>query len=225
MTDHISTLLRPALRAIFLALFAAGSLAAVGYARAWLAPSDIEQMATTRGALVAQDPRQTEIDGAGFGFSRDGYHLTPVALFDATGVVLGRRGYPTGSDYPFSTLDLALGWGRLSDPSVLEGVTFYQGHRKLRWKIRKGAEISAEEVLHRSANIHIIAADPEVSRALQLVQTGDLIGLAGFLVNAHDGSRVWRTSLARNDTGEGSTEIMVVQSVDLDPLRATSTSR
>jgi hypothetical protein len=53
-----------------------------------------------------------------------------------------------------------------------------------------------------------------VARALRRAKTGQTIALRGYLVElrAADGWQ-WRSSLTREDTGDGSCELMYVQAV------------
>ena len=76
-----------------LALLAGMVLSAFGIFKAvdHFAPSDIDLMADTSGALVYQAPFQKVIPDTLFTFEAGGARLVPQALFDVTGVVLGKK--------------------------------------------------------------------------------------------------------------------------------------
>jgi hypothetical protein len=74
--------------------------------------------------------------------------------------------------------------------------------------------IPRREVETSSANMHLIPANDQVRQALDAISTGENIRLRGFLVEARaeDGWR-WRSSLTREDTGNGACEIILVTEV------------
>ena len=61
-----------------------------------------------------------------------------------------------------------------------------------------------------------LPADAGVRRALGRARVGQLVALDGYLVDANraDGWH-WRTSLTRDDTGDGACELFYVTSVDV----------
>jgi hypothetical protein len=66
--------------------------------------------------------------------------------------------------------------------------------------------------------MHMIPADASVAYRLQRVRVGDVVSLDGMLVEADkaNGWR-WRSSLARDDTGNGACELVYVQSLTIRP--------
>ena len=60
--------------------------------------------------------------------------------------------------------------------------------------------------------MHMIPADDSVARALKRVRVGDVVTLDGYLVEADKpGGWRWRSSLTRDDTGDGACEVVYVK--------------
>ncbi|HQO16731.1 MAG TPA: hypothetical protein PLG02_07185, partial [Methylotenera sp.] len=71
--------------------------------------------------------------------------------------------------------------------------------------------IPQRQIEIHSANMHIIPANDSVKRQLSNVRQGQLVKIKGLLIEARrpDGWR-WRSSLSREDTGNGACELMYV---------------
>jgi hypothetical protein len=75
-----------------------------------------------------------------------------------------------------------------------------------------------DQVIRHSANTHVIPASATVAARLDRVRlSGQVVHLSGFLVDGirDDGMRI-RTSLTRNDTGQGACEFLLVESVGVE---------
>lgn len=71
-----------------------------------------------------------------------------------------------------------------------------------------------DEITRSSANVHLIAADRAVTRALRGADAGQRITLRGYLVELRAaGGWHWKSSLRRDDSGDRSCELMYVQAV------------
>ncbi|MCM8813550.1 MAG: hypothetical protein NC924_06415 [Candidatus Omnitrophica bacterium] len=165
------------------------------------------------GVLAPEEPRQ-KIYAASQTVACNGYNLKLLASFDITAKVLSRRTYHGQRGDELSPLDLALGWGPMSDESILKDISISQYGRWYHWHVRQ-FPIPRREIEKHSANMHLIPATPELSRALQDIRTGQIVTLRGYLVEvtAPDGWR-WRSSLSREDTGAHSCEVMYVESLE-----------
>jgi hypothetical protein len=66
-----------------------------------------------------------------------------------------------------------------------------------------------------SANMHMILACDDIERRLKSIRAGNLMHIAGYLVEVtnKDGFR-WTSSLTRSDTGGGACELVWVDSLD-----------
>lgn len=165
------------------------------------------------GVLAAELPAQVDLDH-GARLQRSDVTLTTRAHFDITARVLSRRDYSGGADARLVPIDLALGWGRMSDSDVLAKIDISQSGRFYQWHVKE-FPIPRREIETSSANMHMIPASEDVRRKLDQVRQGELVHITGFLVDARrPGGWRWNTSLTRNDTGAGACELIYVESVD-----------
>jgi hypothetical protein len=107
---------------------------------------------------------------------------------------------------------LAVGWGPMSDSAVLEKLRITQDNRWYQWRA-DAYPIPLDEIARSSSNMHLIAADKQVERDMRRVRPGAVVRMRGYLVEARgkDGF-IWRSSLSRDDTGNGACELMWVES-------------
>lgn len=138
------------------------------------------------------------------------YVITPLADVEITAKVLGKENYWMGRESDISPVDLALGWGKMSDPAVLDHITISQSSRWYYWKTPK-FPIPRREIETQSANMHIIPANDYVRENLKAVEEGQHVKMRGNLVrvDANDGW-FWKSSLTRNDTGNHACELVYV---------------
>jgi len=179
---------------------------------AWFyANSDVPQ---PPGVLVTGEPQQ--IDILERSWTRGDARFTALAQFDVRARVLSTNHYSFDKQADLSPVDLALGWGRMSDSDVLANIKITQSGRFYFWGPRMGRDlpIPRNEVISHSANMHMIPADDDVKKTLLAVKAGELVTLSGFLVEVRrpNGWR-WRTSLTRTDTGAGACEVVWVERV------------
>lgn len=179
-------------------------------ALAWLLLLRDDSVELGPGVRAAEAPLQRKLEAAE-SFERDGYRITPLAEFRIRAKVLGREGYSSGREADLSPLDLALGWGRMSDEAVLAHIDISQSGRWYRWRTAQ-LPIPRREIETHSANMHLIAADDPVEDVLDDVVRGQVIELDGLLVraDADDGWR-WVSSLTREDTGARACELVYVK--------------
>lgn len=165
------------------------------------------------GVSAPRAPRQLPTSAAPIRLQS--FTLTPRARFEAEARVLSRRDYATDAESDVAPTDLALGWGRMSDPGVLDGIHIGQSARWYHFAYRS-TPIPHDEIVRSSANMHFIPATPDVATQLARVRAGDRVSFRGMLVDAlrRDGWH-WSTSLRRDDTGEGSCEIVYVEALEL----------
>lgn len=166
------------------------------------------------GEVAPDDPRQTEPGRTGT-LERKGYALEPLARFEIEARVLAKEIYRADREADLAPVDLALGWGPMSDSRVLERISISQGNRFYYWSVRE-FPIPERDIVGHSANMHMIPADAAVERRLREIRPGQVVDLSGYLVEAtgKDGWR-WRSSLSRSDTGFGSCELVWVERVSV----------
>ena len=145
-------------------------------------------------------------------FQLDEHRATPRAGFAVEATVLGIERYRVGREAAVSPLDLALGWGPMSDPAAYEALDISQSGRwyHYRWG-PDGPPLPLETIITSSSNMHMIPATPAVAERLADLETGRRIRLTGWLVDIEtpEGYR-WSTSLRRDDSGDGACEIVYV---------------
>jgi hypothetical protein len=164
------------------------------------------------GVTAPNAPRQTNLDKAPL-FVRDDFVIRAVARFEVDARVLGRERYRFDRSADLSPIDLALGWGPMSDQSVIDRISITQSRRFYWWRVKE-YPIPRRAIIENSANMHMIPANDEVRRNLLAVRKGERVSISGYLVNVSSGNGfTWRTSTTRTDAGKGACEILFVESV------------
>ena len=167
------------------------------------------------GVIAPDAPLQSNTDAEAFFY--DDIHVKPQASFEIEAKVLARKNYSSDAESIASPIDLALGWGSMSDESVLETISISQRNRFYYWRVDK-FPIPRKEIEQHSANMHLIPANDEIAKQIEQVHTGELVRFNGFLVNLErDNGWHWNSSLTRNDTGGGSCEVVWVEEFEIVP--------
>lgn len=166
------------------------------------------------GVLAPGEPIQTTLADA-TPIARKGFMLTPLAHFEVTARVLSAKRYRFDREARLARVDLALGWGPMSNSGVLEDLQIHQAARAYFWSARE-MPLERDLLESHSANMHLIGADSDVERGLRRVRKDDVITLQGSLVQveAADGWK-WTSSLSRTDTGDGACEVVLVDSLSI----------
>jgi len=139
------------------------------------------------------------------------FTIEALAEYDIKARVLSRNNFSLGKESELSPFDLALGWGPMSDQSVIDNIEISQSNRWYHWQSDK-LPIPRNEITLNSANVHIIPKDENVEDRFDKVYKGSLIEMKGYLVKvtAAKGWK-WKSSLRRDDTGGGSCELFWVE--------------
>ena len=167
------------------------------------------------GVLVKQQPVQVNLQPSGF--MLDDYRLTRKARFEIRARVLSKEPYYMSREADLSPMDLALGWGAMSDQAVLDQIDISQSGRWYRTRYALPPPIPERQVIYNSSNMHMIPAASDIERTLKKLRHGDVISIRGFLVDVdHDSGWRWRTSMSRQDTGAGACEIVYVESLTVE---------
>ena len=147
-------------------------------------------------------------------FEAAGFRIQPVASYDIRAKVLSIERYRMGRDAALSPVDFALGWGPMSDQTVLGQLQISQGGRWYQYHWESQPPIEPGMIARHSANTHLIPADSSVKKDLLNIERGQVVRLKGMLVNVeHADGWKWRSSTRRDDTGGGSCELMWVTEV------------
>jgi hypothetical protein len=179
--------------------------------------SDADPAGALAGALCPPPPRvrddaeplQSPVPDAFPALTIESARLSPLAGFSIDARVLSRRDYAYGREADFSPTDLALGWGRMRDETVLARLDIEQRGRWYHYRWRDSPPIPSREIAKSSANMHIIPADLAAAGALRRVRDGQRVRIDGWLVEvAADDGWKWRSSLTRDDMGAGACELI-----------------
>jgi len=178
----------------------------------WWADRPIHQIS---GVLAKAEPIQTPSDLAS-PLEKSGYAIKPLARYEITARVLSKESYRWDRGATLVPVDLALGWGPMSDSAVLDKLKISQGNRWYEWRADV-FPIPVAEINRHAANMHLIAADNGIAKQIRNVRPGKIITLRGYLVevSGKDGF-TWRSSLSREDTGAGACELMWVESFSVE---------
>ncbi len=98
---------------------------------------------------------------------------------------------------------------------VLKEIKIRQSNRFYYWKVKR-FPIPRKEIEQNSANMHLIPSTREIGKIIKNVRTGHVVALEGYLVkvDSQDGWW-WKSSLTRNDTGNGACEVVWVNEVEI----------
>lgn len=165
------------------------------------------------GVLVPEPPVQRQVSRSSFR-EKNGYRIALLASFDIRGRVIGAERYRFDRGAALSPVDLALGWGPMSDSHVLQQLSISQGGRFYSWWAQS-FPVPREIIETHSANMHMIPATDDIERRLKSIRAGNVVRIKGFLVEVtgQDGFR-WKSSLTRTDTGAGACELIWVESLE-----------
>lgn len=189
---------------------------ALGVLLGWGALSSWRQRALEQppGVVAPHAPEQVDLVPRGATLSRGDFTLTTRAHYAVDARVISTANYRWDEGAQLAPVDLAVGWGRMSDTAVLERIRFDQSNRFLYWQFAT-PPIPVREIERSAANMHIIPASDAVLDAVRRLRPGQRVHLTGFLVDARraDGWQ-WRTSMRRDDVGDGACELVYVESIE-----------
>lgn len=175
---------------------------------------------------IAQ-PVQTETTGS-TQLSIDDYSVQIDYLYnyEISALVVSTEKYSSGFPGKLAPRDFALAWGVVASNNDKINFHWSQSSRWYFWKINSGEDKSKLNdiggmgvVSKNSSNNHLIPSDDRIRKQLKHIYAGDYIKLKGYLVNIFaknpDGrSYTWNSSTTRNDTGDGSCELIYVTDVE-----------
>ena len=165
------------------------------------------------GVLASQQPVQNSANQSPFEFN--GYSIQPLQNFEIKARVLSTEHYRFDREADLAPVDLALGWGAMSDEAVLKQIRISQSGRFYFWHV-DNFPVPRDVIESSTANMHMIPADSRIEKALNAIKAGQLVSISGYLVEAKaaDGWR-WKSSLSRTDTGKGACELVYVKAISI----------
>ena len=176
------------------------------------------QISLGPGVMVAEMPMQKGIASSTV-YTTGDYTIEAIAEFRIKAKVLSKKNYYLDREADLSPVDVALGWGKMSDERVLEHIDRSQSGRFYRWQVDE-FPIPRREIETHSANMHLIPASDAVKRVIDKVRKGDIIEITGRWVNvmSNRDAWYWESSQTRNDRGKGACELIWVESADIRSL-------
>lgn len=143
--------------------------------------------------------------------------MKPLRRYAVRGVVVGVKRYSVGWQASLAPCDVALVWGPLAEGKLYRQLDWSQGGRWYFWRYPAGFGHDNSFISRHSSNTHVIPRNAAVERAACGLDEGDIAELSGLLVRA-DGVKGgstswWESSTTRDDTGDGSCEVLYVTRV------------
>ncbi len=163
------------------------------------------------GVLAEAPPKQTALLQSQV-WERDGYFINAITQFELKAKVLSKERYRFDRESDLAPYDLALGWGKMSDQTIIDKIDISQRGRWFYWQT-DNYPIPRKEIERSASNMHIIPATDKIMDELDDLIVGEIIYLKGYLVSAmhpKDGWH-WKSSLSRTDTGGGACEVVYVE--------------
>jgi hypothetical protein len=122
----------------------------------------------------------------------------------------------------FSPVDVALGWGKISDPAVDRWINWKQGDRWYHYNWSLDAPVTGNYISEHSANVHVIPASDNLAAVIRSLEPNDVVRMEGILVDVEAGAvnepvlQTFQTSLTRSDSGDASCEILYMHLLEVD---------
>lgn len=140
--------------------------------------------------------------------------VKPICGYRLNARVLDTTTYSGDKMSDLAPIDLAVAWGMMSDSAVLAKFRWEHGDREIRLFSKGELPASADDLCNCVSNIHAIPADENVRHMLLSFGRNSLIKLDGYLVEVSSKTKnaATRSSVWRNDRGNGACEIMYVTS-------------
>jgi len=169
---------------------------------------------------VTRDPVQEEASHAvPFRLEKGGWTvtITPRASYVVRGIVLSVERYRFDRNAFLSPCDVALAWGPLVEGNLYRKIRWDQSGRWYWWAYGASFPYDNAFIARYSANTHIIPATENVGKAAAALPRHRPAELKGYLVDVdatRDGQSFWwHSSLSREDTGDGSCEVLFLEQV------------
>ncbi len=181
---------------------------------AWFVYSRINAPVTyPPGVLLADEPTQRPPPNE-VPFEYGKFQLKPLATFVLEGRILHQKIYRYDRGAALVPVDLAVGWGRMSDQAVLNRLKISQSARFYFYEYQHQPPIPREEITSHSTNLHLIPSTDAVASRCRSFRTGELVHLSGLLVEATGPDiGTWTSSLSRTDSGNGACELVWVEEI------------
>ncbi len=170
------------------------------------------------GVLVESAPTQRDLDPPPT-WNRNGYTFIARARYDLNVRILRKENYHVDRGADLAPVDLAVGWGPLSDSTIIDQLEFSQMGRFFYWRPKNGKTfpLPTAVLIDHAAQMHMVPATQDIEERLRYLHPGQVVTMSGYLVDIRGpGGFTWNTSLTREDTGDGACEIFWAESISVD---------
>ena len=180
---------------------------------------------TRRAIRGIKEPVQTEASGSDVK-NINGYNVTITYkyAYSIEALVLRTKNYGGNTlSSKLAPVDAALAWGDVAAYNDRINFHWNQKNRWYFWRVNSYDELfpvgDSYDVSLQSANNHLIPADEKAEKKVKFIKKGDHIRITGYLVDIYaattDGKWfTWNSSTTREDTGDGSCEVIYVKDVE-----------
>jgi hypothetical protein len=105
----------------------------------------------------------------------------------------------------------------MSDNVIVDQLNVSQSNRWYFYSWSGDAPADPNVLANTSANTHIVPIDKALKKRLLNIKVGEVVKLKGHLINVkHSDGWQWRSSLSREDRGNGSCELMLVEDFSVE---------
>jgi hypothetical protein len=169
------------------------------------------------GIVAPDEPVQVNLDDPPR-FEVKGYTFIKRAKYDITARLLRKEIYRLDGGAGIAPVDLGVGWGPLSDSTLLQELEFSQMGRFFYWQPREADfPLPTPVLISHLAQMHMIPATKDLEARLKKLRPGQIVTASGYLVDVRGpGGFAWNTSLSRTDAGDGACELFWVEALDTD---------
>lgn len=162
------------------------------------------------GILISSEPHIAPIKNP-VPWKAGNKEIYPLAGFWLKGRVLCSERYSHDFLSDVSPIDIGLGWGPMSDQSVIDKLEFGQSNRILVFEPADQKELphGYGTLWRYFKNVHTLPAGEDIRKKVCSVRIGDLIELSGFLVGIKENGRWMAISSMRKEWGLDHTTCLI----------------
>jgi hypothetical protein len=165
---------------------------------------------------VSDMPEQSDTNKIDFEIKNtDGiFKIDPLHEYKMTAMVMSRENYDWNWDGRLVPVDLALAWGDLTKPELIDKVKYWQSGRWYYYEYNRDFPREKSYIISHSANNHMLPANDKIREALQKLNKHQIVHFEGYLISIDGkvgGRKVtWSSSQTREDSGDHSCELFYV---------------
>jgi len=151
------------------------------------------------------------------------YQITPVANYELWGLVVSKNKLdsmldPKSAEHHIGVRDFCVIWGDNVTYELSKSARIYNDNQTCNFHFRDPLADNSFFRNDQIANNHLLALSDDLKHSIKYVQIGDQIHLKGLLVDygfVGQKKPLRVSSLVRDDSGIGTSEVILVQSLDI----------